>query len=290
MFEALAIWPWLAPCLAAVVGLFIGSFLNVVILRLPPRLDWEWRQEAREALELDPAQEAPPPGFVISRSRCPTCQTPIAPWDNLPVLSFVLLRGRCRQCKTSISWQYPSVEAITAIVFALVVASLGVTDLALASLIFSSILIALAGIDLRTMLLPDRLTLALLWLGLLASVAGLSPVTPTDAILGAAAGYAVLWMVFHVFRLLTGKEGMGFGDFKLLAALGAWMGWQMLPMVLLFSALAGIVLGTLWQAIRGTRGQPIPFGPFLAIAGWIAYLWGPALLSIYLGWSGLDTP
>ena len=207
--------------LAFVLGLLVGSFLNVVILRLPPRLEWQWRRDSREMLELPEADEAVPPGIVVKSSACPKCGHRLAPWENVPLLSFVLLRGRCRGCGTAISWQYPAVELLTGLLFAACIHRFGVGPEGLAALVFTGLLVAMSGIDLRTTLLPDQLTYPLLWIGLLVATATLF-VTPVQAVLGAAIGWLSLWSVYMGFRLLTGKEGMGFGDFKLLAALGAW--------------------------------------------------------------------
>jgi len=278
---------------AIVLGLIIGSFLNVVIARLPVMLEREWRAECRELLaEQNEGSAAPPEEaveavtLVSPRSRCPSCGFPVHALDNIPVLSWLFLRGRCRACRQPISVQYPLVEALTALVAVLVVLRFGATPYALLAIVFSWILIPAAVIDLRTTLLPDNLTLPLLWLGLVAAVSDWSPVTPADAIVGAAVGYLVLWTLYHVFRILTGKEGMGYGDFKLLAALGAWVGWQGLPLVILLSSGVGAVLGLLMIALQGRdRAAPIPFGPFLAVGGWIALMWGDRITSAYLAWS-----
>lgn len=267
--------------IAACLGAIIGSFLNVVILRLPPRLEWFWQAQAREVLEAgsDGGIEAPeaPPGIVWESSFCPSCDAAIKPWDNIPLLGFALLRGRCRSCKTSISWQYPFVELLTAIAFLCCVLAFGVTAQAGLAMLFSALLIAGAGIDTRTQLLPDVLTLPLLWLGLLISTQSVFA-SPVDAIVGAAVGYLSLWSVFWLFKLLTGKEGMGYGDFKLLAALGAWLGWQGLLGVILVSSVVGVIVGgTLMAATKRGRDVPMPFGPFLAAAGWIMLLFGERL-------------
>lgn len=272
-----------------IFGLLIGSFLNVVILRLPARLEHDWRGQCRELLEItgseDEANE--PPSITWSRSRCPKCGHAIKSYENIPVVSYLFLRGRCSACKTSISLRYPLVELTTAILFLMVAYYLGPTQQALAAIILTGVLIALTGIDIDHQLLPDDLTLVLLWMGLLASLFGLFT-DPVSSIIGAMAGYLSLWSVYHLFRLLTGKEGMGYGDFKLMAALGAWLGWQMLPLVILLSSLVGAVVGLVMIAVRRHKtGQPIPFGPFIAAAGWIALMWGEQIIDAYLRSSGL---
>ncbi len=279
----------------AVLGLVVGSFLNVVILRLPPLLEWRWRRECAGIPGVTvsaPTEE--PAGLVRPRSRCPSCRAPIRALHNIPVLSWLALRGRCAACRAPISPRYPLVELATALLSALVAWRFGCTVEAGLALVLTWSLVALTGIDLDHQLLPDLLTLPLLWIGLLASLAHDSasalalPASPRDAILGAAGGYAFLWLVFQLFRLLTGKEGMGYGDFKLFAAAGAWLGWQMLPLVLLLSAVVGATVGlAMIAAKRHGRGIPIPFGPFLAGATWIAALWGPAIVDGYLGVAGL---
>lgn len=290
MLAYLAASPALAIASAFAFGLLVGSFLNVVILRLPRRLQWQWERDSRELLEIEaPADtpEAAPPGIVVERSHCPTCGHALAAWENIPLLSFLALGGKCRGCKTPISWQYPAVELITGVLFALVVWRFGLGYQSLAALAFTALLVAMSGIDLRTTLLPDDLTLPLLWLGLLLS---LVPVfaAPTQAILGAVVGYLSLWSVYWAFKLLTGKEGMGYGDFKLLAAIGAWCGVSAILPVLLISSLVGAVIGSIWLALKGRdRATPIPFGPYLAIAGWIQLFWGADLLKAYFDFVGL---
>jgi leader peptidase (prepilin peptidase)/N-methyltransferase len=289
VIDLLASSPVLAIASAFGLGLLTGSFLNVVILRLPPRLQWEWERDSRELLDLPeaPGSGAQPPGIVVERSHCPKCGHRLAAWENIPLLSFLALGGKCRACRTPISCQYPAVELLTGVLFALVLWRFGVTWQALAALVFTGFLIAMSGIDLRTTLLPDGLTLPLLWLGLLLS---LVPVfaAPPQAILGAVAGYLSLWSVYWAFKLLTGKEGMGFGDFKLLAAIGAWCGVSAVLPVLLMSSLVGAVIGSIWLLLKGRdRATPIPFGPYLAIAGWIQLFWGGDLLQTYLDFVGL---
>ena len=276
---------WIA--LAAVLGLLVGSFLNVVILRLPERMTASWRREAREVLEL-PADDAPlPPGIVREPSHCPHCKHPLSAADNIPLFGWLLLRGRCRYCKAKISIQYPLVELFSGVLSALVVWKFGPSWAALAGLVLTWVLIAAAGIDFRTQLLPDQLTLPLLWLGMVLSLIPLFASAPS-AIIGAAIGYLSLWSVYWAFKLLTGKEGMGHGDFKLLAALGAWMGpVALLPVILLSSLIGALVGGSLIALRRHGREIPMPFGPFLAAAGWVWFMAGPQLLQGYMHFTGL---
>jgi leader peptidase (prepilin peptidase)/N-methyltransferase len=313
--------------LAGLLGLLVGSFLNVVILRLPRRLEHEWRLQAHEILASDagaadppdiaarasdadagnpdvgavdidepgisvpeaiPAIEAAPPDLVFTASHCPHCKHPLSPLENIPLLSWLALGGRCRHCKAPISWQYPLVELLSALASATVAWRFGFGPALAAALVFTWILIAASGIDVRTQLLPDQLTLPLLWLGLLASLVPLF-VEPSVAIVGAAAGYLSLWCVFWLFKLGTGKEGMGYGDFKLLAALGAWMGATSLLPVVLLSSLVGAIVGGVALAARGhDRSTPIPFGPFIAAAGWIWFVFGRELGDIYAKLFGLS--
>jgi len=290
-----------------VLGLIVGSFLNVVIYRLPIILEREWRAQAAEyapangppAVEPTLASAEPlqaPFSLSVPRSACPACKAPISAWQNIPVVSWLALRGRCANCKTRISVRYPVVELATGLLSAWVAYHFGFGGSAACGVLVTWALIALTGIDIDHQLLPDGITLPLLWSGMLASVvfaasgAGSAlPVSPRDAIIGAAAGYLSLWLIFHVFRLVTGKEGMGYGDFKLFAALGAWLGWKLLPLVIFLSAAAGAVLGILMIVLRGRdRAAPIPFGPYLAAAGWIAMMYGDGLVSGYLRVSGLQ--
>jgi len=279
--------PTVAVGCAFVFGLLIGSFLNVVILRLPARLEWQWRRDSRELLELEEPDAMPPPGIVVERSFCPKCAHRLGAFDNIPLVSFLVLRGRCRFCREPISWQYPAVEFLTGLAFAACAWHFDPGWQALAALVFTAILIALAGIDLHTQLLPDQLTYPLLWLGLLLSTITLF-VDPVAALIGAAVGYLSLWSVYWAFKLLTGKEGMGRGDFKLLAALGAWCGIKGVLPIVLISAVLGALIGSAWLLLRGRdRATPIPFGPYLAVAGWIQLLWGSQLIALYLHFSGL---
>lgn len=291
--ELLALSPTACVVAAALLGLIVGSFLNVVIYRLPLILDRQWRAECAqaEASSVPPARSEQPARFnlIVPRSACPSCDRTISAIHNIPVLSFVLLRGRCAYCHSPISLRYPAIELLTGALTVLVVLRFGLQPATVCALLVTWFLIALAFIDVDHQLLPDSLTLPLLWLGLLASLTGWSamgsnlPADPVSAIGGAAAGYLSLWLIYHGFRLLTGKEGMGYGDFKLLAALGAWLGLQMLLPIVLLSALVGALVGmTLILLRRQDRGTPIPFGPFLAAAGWLAMMWGPQLVARYL--------
>ncbi len=298
MLELLSQTPAAWVVLVGAVGLLVGSFLNVVIHRLPVMLDRQWREQCRE-LQAQPHAELPaakPYNLVVPRSACPACHAPITVWQNIPLLSWLWLKGKCANCKAPIRARYPLVELLCALLSAVAAWRFGFGWTAVASMGITWALIALTAIDLDTQLLPDAITLPLLWAGLLASLAvgsaagagGASlPVSPADAITGAAAGYLCLWSVYHLFRLCTGKEGMGYGDFKLLAALGAWMGWRMLLPIILAAALSGSVVGiALIVGGRHKRGVPMPFGPFLAAAGWLAMMWGPQWVSAYLGLYG----
>jgi len=275
-----------------VFGLLIGSFLNVVILRLPARLEHDWRSQCKELLEIEDTDEvdetpAPPANIMWSRSQCPKCGHLIRAHENIPLLSYLFLKGRCSACQAPISKRYPLIELSTALLFLVVALFFGPTIQALAAIGLTAFLIALAFIDIDHQLLPDDLTFVLLWAGLLASLFNIFT-DPVSSIIGALAGYLSLWLVYHLFRLLTGKEGMGYGDFKLLAALGAWMGWQMLPLIILLSSLVGAVIGLTMIAMkRHKASQPMPFGPFIALAGWLALLWGDGIIDSYLRSSGL---
>ncbi len=269
------------------LGLVVGSFLNVVIHRLPRMLERRWQAECRELTGDAPGADDAPYNLVVPGSNCPACGHKIRPWENIPLLSYILLRGRCSACGTHISARYPLVELASGILALLVAWHYGAGWQTGAALVFTWALLALTLIDLETQLLPDVITLPLLWLGLLVNLNGLF-VPLSQAVIGAAAGYLSLWFVYHAFRLLTGKEGMGYGDFKLLAALGAWFGWQLLPLTILLSSLVGAVVGIGLMALkRHEREVPIPFGPYLAAAGWISLLWGAALTDAYLRFAHL---
>jgi len=280
--------PELGYPIAAGVGLLVGSFLNVVILRLPRRLEWQWKQDAREVLEQPEIYDPPPPGIVVERSHDPDTGHALAWWENIPVLSYLMLRGRSRYSGKRISLQYPLVELLTALLVVASVWRFGFGWQGFGAGLLSCFLVALAGIDLRTRLLPDQLTLPLMWLGLIASLDNLyMPAKP--ALLGAIAGYVSLWSVWWLFKQLTGKEGMGHGDFKLLAALGAWVGLGGILPIILLSSVVGAVVGSVWLYTQGRdRATPIPFGPYLAIAGWIVFFWGEQIVDWYMRISGLQ--
>ena len=275
---------WALVLTVCVAGLLVGSFLNVVILRLPVMMERQWQREARQLLSL-PEVAADPPRFnlVTPASHCPNCKHRIRWFENLPVISWLVLRAKCAKCSQPIPLRYPAVELMAAVLGVLAVfqAGYGLWLLCLLGAIWA--LLALAVIDFDTTLLPDSITLPLLWAGILAALTGVSPVSLSDAVLGAVGGYLTLWSVYWLFRLLTGKEGMGYGDFKLLAALGAWLGWQLLPMVILLSSVVGAVIGGIMLATGiVNREQGIPFGPYLAGAGFISLLWGNSLADAWL--------
>ena len=279
---------WLILGAALVIGLVIGSFLNVVIHRLPRMLEREWRHECAELEGRPPVDQEAPLSLSTPGSRCPHCETPIKPWHNVPVFGYLWLHGRCAACAAPIGLRYPLVELITGLLTMAVVWRFGISWEMGAAAILTWSLVTLSGIDIDHQLLPDRITAPLAWLGLLLSVGGFFT-TPGDAIVGAISGYLSLWLVFRLFLLATGKEGMGFGDFKLLAVFGAWLGWQLLPQIVLVSSLIGAVVGIGMMALgRHRRTQPIPFGPFLALAGWIALMWGREINTAYLALSGLS--
>ncbi len=351
--EILASTPWLLATFVFVLGLLVGSFLNVVIHRLPIMMEREWKAQANEILKeaspgpslgkivdrgseiIDDAvlagsvelkaagsiaeesgesaasvnigvSESPNAptsdstavgeryNLIVPRSRCPKCNAEITAVQNIPVFSWLFLGGKCASCRAPISARYPIVEFITAVLSASVALQFGWHWQTLFALVFTWALIALTVIDIDHTLLPDAITIPLLWLGIVLSVfwhLGLAPPAPTDpisAILGAVFGYLILWSVYWAFKLVTGKEGMGYGDFKLLGALGAWMGWQMLPLVLLLSAATGAIIGVALIVLRGRdKNVPMPFGPYLAIAGWVALMWGPQITHGYMSFSGL---
>jgi leader peptidase (prepilin peptidase)/N-methyltransferase len=265
-------------------GLVLGSFLNVVILRLPQQLKAQWKNESEVFLGIaqeDKNEVQPINTLLWPPSHCTNCGQRIKPWQNIPVISYLLLKGRCNTCSHPISFQYPFVELFTGFVLAVTAAYSGDAINAIYAILFTLCLITLAGIDVNEKLLPDQITLPLLWIGLFANINGTFAPLP-DAVTGAIAGYLSLWILYWVFKLVTGKEGMGYGDFKLLAALGAWLGWQMLPLIILISSTVGAVIGISAILLGGQdRDLQIPFGPFLAGAGWIALLWGDNIINWY---------
>ena len=285
--------PVLLAAIASGFGLLVGSFLNVVIHRLPRMMEREWRDQAATVLEeakledcakklREPSPDTKAYNLIVPRSACPHCGHVLSALENIPVISYLALRGRCRACKAQISSRYPLIEAATGLLTGFAAWHFGFTLAALGAALLAWALIALTAIDIERQLLPDDITLPLLWCGLLANVFGVfAPLQ--DAVIGAAAGYLSLSTVYWLFRLATGKEGMGFGDFKLLAALGAWLGWKLLPMVILLSSLVGAVVGIAMILFQGRdRGIPIPFGPYLAAAGLIAVYWGASINETYL--------
>lgn len=278
-------YPLLLYVSILLLGLATGSFLNVVIYRLPVMMEREWREHCMEIADAPP-EPVPAEKFnlVVPRSRCRNCGHKISAWENIPLLSYLLLKGRCTECKTAISFQYPAVELVTGILSAWVAIHFGLDWRLPAALLLTWALIALSVIDFKETLLPDDITLPFLWLGLLFSLDGFFT-NPVDAIIGGAAGYLSLWLVYHLFKLITGKEGMGYGDFKLLAMLGAWLGWQALPMIIILSSFVGAVVGLSLIAFTGRDRQiPIPFGPYLAAAGWIYLLYGDTIQKFYSAW------
>ncbi len=282
-----------------ILGLMVGSFLNVVIHRLPKMMELGWQQQCAElsqsdaqsdvdhspspaSAESEPAAPHTPYNLIVPRSACPHCNHAISAWENIPIVSYLLLRGKCKGCGAAISPRYPIIEAISGILCGFAAWHFGFGLAAVGALLFIWALLALTAIDFDTQLLPDDITLPLLWAGLLFNLFGVFANLPS-AVLGAVIGYLALWIVYWLFKLTTGKEGMGYGDFKLLAALGAWLGWQMLPLIILLSSLVGAVVGiTLIVALKHGRNIPIPFGPYLAGGGLIALFWGQTLTQSYL--------
>ncbi|WP_305813324.1 prepilin peptidase [Photobacterium leiognathi] len=277
-------YPWLYPLFAVIFGLLVGSFLNVVIYRLPIMMERQWRKECQECFpEINAEKDDSVFNLSVPRSRCPHCNHAISALENIPVISWLALGGKCKECKAPISKRYPAIELLTAAMSLTVSLMLPPSWWSLALIFFTFALIALTFIDIDKMLLPDQITLPLMWTGILLSVTGISPVSLTDSVIGAMAGYLSLWSVFWVFKLLTKKDGMGYGDFKLLAALGAWLGWQLLPFVVLLSSLVGALCGLVLLKMQDADNQtPFSFGPYLAIAGWIAMLWGAPIIDWYL--------
>ena len=270
---------WAIPVLLAVLFLAIGSFLNVVIHRLPIMLERDWRSHARELLGL-PSEPEERFNLAVPRSRCPECRHAIELRHNIPIVSWLVLRARCPHCSSRISARYPLVEAATVLAGLCMLHAFGYEWLTVALLFYTTSLIALGCIDMETHLLPDEITLPLLWAGILTALV-FGHISPADSIIGAAVGYMALWIVYWAFKLITGREGMGHGDFKLLAALGAWLGWQALPAVVLIASLGGLLYAAIALAMRTMRrDQPIPFGPFLAAAGWVTLVFREQLIAI----------
>lgn len=286
-FDYLIGSPILFSAVVGLIGLLVGSFLNVVIYRLPVMMQLSWRKDCQDYLGLASEPQAEEPfNLVLPLSRCPGCNTPIKPYQNIPVISYIFLRGKCANCNNPISLRYPIIEAFTALTSVIIAWHFGFTPQTGFALLLTWSLIALSFIDIDHHLLPDSITLPLLWLGLFLSMFGLFADSHAS-IIGAIAGYLVLWGVFHLFKLLTGKEGMGYGDFKLLALFGAWLGWQSLPIIILLSSLVGAVIGiAMIIFFRHGRNTPIPFGPYLAAAGWIALIWGNDINQLYLKIAG----
>ena len=287
--ETILSTPWLLYLVVIFVSLCVGSFLNVVILRLPKMMKQEWRCQCEEFLEIPENERKPDERITLSKpaSTCPSCAHKIRAWENIPVISWLMLGGKCSSCKTRISPRYPIIEALTAVFSVVTVYLLGPSETALWALLMVWALVALTMIDFDTQLLPDGITLPLMWLGLVLNYFGVL----TDfgsAFWGAVAGYLSLWSVYWLFKLATGKEGMGHGDFKLLAALGAWLGWQLLPAVILLSSLVGAIVGISLMVFRKHgREVPIPFGPYLAAAGLLSLWFGPEIQAIWFGYLGV---
>ncbi len=290
ILEYLGSHPLAFTITSLILGLMVGSFLNVVIYRLPVMLQAEWHSQCKEFLELDQDASEQNKRFNLATpaSTCPHCDHKIKPWENIPVFSYLLLLGRCSQCKNRISLRYPLIELLCGLMTAFIAWHFGFGLQTLAAMVLTWSLIALSMIDYDTKLLPDIITLPLLWLGLLLNING-TFASLEDSVIGAMAGYLSLWSIYQVHHLLTGKEGMGYGDFKLLALFGAWLGWQSLLMIALLSSVVGAIVGISLIIIMGRDRQlPIPFGPYLAMAGWISLVWGEALLQTYMGFAGLN--
>jgi leader peptidase (prepilin peptidase)/N-methyltransferase len=288
MYDILSGLPnsWLS-CLGGLFGLLVGSFLNVVIFRYPVMMKHAWTAQSRDWLELEPINDEQPPTLSKPASHCNNCKAPISALQNIPLLSWLLLAGKCANCKTDISIRYPLVELLTAILSAVVVFKFGFTLQAGMGLVLTWVLVALSFIDFDHKLLPDDIVIPTLWLGLSLS---LLPVfaTPVESLTGAIIGYLVFWVVFQVFLLLTGKEGMGHGDFKLMALLGAWLGWAYLPQIILVSTIVGSLVGIALMVIKKASSElAIPFGPYIALAGWLAMLWGNEINQAYLSYMNL---
>lgn len=272
--------------LAAIIGLCVGSFLNVIIYRLPLMLKKSWQTQCQEFLDLPQTPETNILNLALPRSHCPTCQKLIPLKYNIPLLSFILLRGKCVNCQQHISWQYPIIEFLSGITTVISVMYFGLTWMAAATIILSWGLLVLIVIDIQQQLLPDEITLSLLWLGLICNSFHLF-VSPSAAIIGAAGGYLLLWLIGWAFKAIRKIEGIGYGDYKLFAVFGAWLGWQILPFILFFSAILGVVVGIAWLIVKRLHHQtPLPFGPYLAIVGWLALFFGSTWINGYLQFIG----
>lgn len=280
--------PYVFTAVVFLFSLCVGSFLNVVVYRLPLMMEHSWKEEYQEYFSPELASNEQQPkkpvfNLAVPRSACPHCQHQLSALDNIPLVSYLLLKGKCRYCKAPVSLRYPLLELGTAVVSAVVAWQMGATATGFLYLAVTWALLALTFIDIDKMLLPDQITLPMLWLVLVAAVAGYSKTDAAGAITGAALGYLALWAVYWLFKLLTGKEGMGYGDFKLLAVFGALLGWQQLPLIILLSSLVGAVVGSIYLAVQGKdKNNAIPFGPYIAAAGWIAMLWGEQITTAYL--------
>ncbi|MFP3852261.1 prepilin peptidase [Pseudomonas sp. W5-01] len=286
LLDLLASSPLAFVLCALILGLLVGSFLNVVIYRLPLMMIRDWKTQSREMLDLPAEPPTETFNLILPHSRCPHCSHRIRAWENIPVVSYLFLGGKCSQCKASISKRYPLVELACGLLSAFIAWHFGFGWQAAAMLVLTWGLLSMSLIDADHQLLPDAIVLPLLWLGLIVNAFGLFT-SLTDALWGAVAGYLALWCVFWLFKLITGKEGMGYGDFKLLAMLGAWGGWQILPLTILLSSIVGAVLGLILLRLRNVEtSTPIPFGPYLALAGWIALLWGDQITTSYLQIAG----
>ena len=279
---------WIVVLLALILGLLVGSFLNVVIYRVPEGLNRNWKLQAKQMLDLPLEQgEGERFNILMPPSHCPSCKVAIKPWQNIPILSYVLLKGQCKHCHTAISLRYPLVELLTGLVFAVCAWKFGATWTALAAMVFSAYLIAMIFIDADTQLLPDQLTLPLMWGGIVFHLAAYllqadwGITTLVDSLLGAIVGYMSLWSIFQLFKLVTGKEGMGYGDFKLLAALGAWLGISVLPIIIIMSALVGLIFAIIMKV---AKNQPMPFGPYLAISGWLVLIFNQPIAQLIQWW------
>ncbi len=286
LLDLLASSPLAFVLCTLVLGLLVGSFLNVVVYRLPKMMIRDWKTQSREMLDLPPEPQTETFNLILPHSRCPHCSHKIRAWENIPVVSYLFLGGKCSQCKAPISKRYPLVELACGLLSAFIAWHFGFGWQATAMLVLTWGLLSMSLIDADHQLLPDAIVLPLLWLGLIVNAFGLFT-SLIDALWGAVAGYLVLWCVFWLFKLITGKEGMGYGDFKLLAMLGAWGGWQILPLTILLSSIVGAVLGLILLRLRNVEtSTPIPFGPYLALAGWIALLWGDQITTSYLQIAG----